>query len=146
MDGAREKGREILREMMGEGFVAATEGLANSGGVGSRIAARAIEDCYAIYYWLPKASIFAGWREMNDYMLANKLEVVQPRYEPPGSPQEMRRRRQARDDGGATGSAGEAGNGTGSDTASGGDKPDATAKDPAAPEEAGKDKAKPAAG
>lgn len=64
-------------------------------GSACRQSGRAIEDCYAIYYWLPKASIFGGWREMNDYMLANKLEVVQPRYEPPGSPEEMRRKRKA---------------------------------------------------
>ena len=62
-------------------------------GSACRQSGRAIEDCYAIYYWLPKASIFAGWREMNDYMLSNKLEIVQPRYEPPGSPDEMRKKR-----------------------------------------------------
>ena len=54
-------------------------------GSGCRQSGRAIEDCYAIYDRLPKASIFAGWREMNDYMIANKLDVVEPKLPPPGS-------------------------------------------------------------
>lgn len=54
-------------------------------GSGCRQSGRAIEDCYAIYDRLPKAAIFAGWREMNDYMIANKLEVVEPKLPPPGT-------------------------------------------------------------
>lgn len=54
-------------------------------GSGCRQSGRAIEDCYALYDRLPKASIFAGWREMNDYMIANKLEVVEPKLPPAGT-------------------------------------------------------------
>lgn len=51
-----------------------TEGKA----VGSacRHAGRSLEDCYLLNPESPKSAIFAGWREMNDYMLANGLEVV----------------------------------------------------------------------
>lgn len=53
-------------------------------GSACRQSGRAIEDCYSLYRWLPKASIFAGWREMNDYMQANNLGVVEPKLPPAG--------------------------------------------------------------
>ena len=43
-----------------------------------RHAGRAIEDCYALNRKADKAAVFAGWREMNDYMLENKIEPVAP--------------------------------------------------------------------
>jgi len=43
-----------------------------------RHAGRAIEDCYALNRKVEKAAIFAGWREMNDYMRENKIEPVTP--------------------------------------------------------------------
>lgn len=50
-----------------------------------RHAGRAIEDCYTLNPKADKAAIFAGWREMNDYMAENKLtevppQVVNPRH------------------------------------------------------------------
>ena len=47
-------------------------------GSACRHAARAIEDCYAIYRKADRAAIFAGWRDMNDYMRENKIEPVAP--------------------------------------------------------------------
>ncbi|WP_235835009.1 hypothetical protein [Piscinibacter terrae] len=43
-----------------------------------RHAGRAIEDCYALNRRADKAAIFAGWRDMNDYMRENKIEPVTP--------------------------------------------------------------------
>ncbi len=43
-----------------------------------RHAGRAIEDCYAMNKKAEKASVFAGWRDMNDYMRENKIEPVPP--------------------------------------------------------------------
>ena len=43
-----------------------------------RHAGRAIEDCYALNKKAEKASVFAGWRDMNDYMRENKIEPVAP--------------------------------------------------------------------
>ena len=43
-----------------------------------RNAARAIEDCFALNKKADKAAVFAGWREMNDYMRENKIEAVTP--------------------------------------------------------------------
>lgn len=51
-----------------------------------RQSGRAIEDCYSIYGWLPKAGIYAGWREMDEYMRENKLETVAPQLPPPEPP------------------------------------------------------------
>ncbi len=47
-----------------------------------RHAGRAIEDCYALNRKADKAAVFAGWREMNDYMRENKIEAVQPQLTP----------------------------------------------------------------
>lgn len=43
-----------------------------------RHAGRAIEDCYALNRKADKAAVFAGWREMNDYMRENKIDAVAP--------------------------------------------------------------------
>ncbi len=43
-----------------------------------RHAGRAIEDCYTLNKKSDKAAIYAGWREMNEYMAENKLEPVLP--------------------------------------------------------------------
>jgi hypothetical protein len=41
-----------------------------------RHAGRAIEDCYTLNKKADKAAVFAGWRDMNDYMRENKIEPV----------------------------------------------------------------------
>ena len=43
-----------------------------------RHAGRAIEDCYTLNKKADRAAIFAGWREMNEYMTENKLDPVAP--------------------------------------------------------------------
>lgn len=43
-----------------------------------RHAGRALEDCFALNANAKKASIFAGWKDMNDYMAQNKIETVKP--------------------------------------------------------------------
>ncbi|MEY4562354.1 MAG: hypothetical protein RLZZ618_1631 [Pseudomonadota bacterium] len=48
-----------------------------------RHANRAIEDCYALNKKADKAAVFAGWRDMNDYMRENKIEPVSPQVTPP---------------------------------------------------------------
>lgn len=64
-------------------------------GSACRQSGRAIEDCYSLYRWLPKASIFAGWREMNDYMQSNKLDVVEPKLPPAPGPEDKRKKAKA---------------------------------------------------
>ena len=43
-----------------------------------RHAGRALEDCFVLNRKAEKAAVFAGWREMNDYMRENKIEEVAP--------------------------------------------------------------------
>lgn len=58
--------------------VARKEAEGKAVGGACRHAGRAIEDCYAMNRKADKAAVFAGWREMNDYMRENKIEVVAP--------------------------------------------------------------------
>lgn len=64
------------------------EAEAKAVGSACRHSGRAIEDCYSIYAWLPKAGVYAGWREMDEYMRANQIETIAPQLppaEPPGA-------------------------------------------------------------
>jgi len=47
-------------------------------GGGCRHAMRSLEDCYTMNPKASRASIFAGWREMDAYMRENKIEGVAP--------------------------------------------------------------------
>ena len=47
-------------------------------GAACRHGGRAIEDCFTLNKRVDKAAIYAGWREMDDYMRENKLEAVVP--------------------------------------------------------------------
>lgn len=51
-----------------------------------RHAGRSLEDCYTINSDYPRAAIFAGWRDMNDYMQMNNLQEVPSRIPQPGEP------------------------------------------------------------
>ena len=61
-----------------EKVAAAREAEGKAIGGACRHAGRAIEDCYALNRKADKASIFAGWRDMNDYMRENKIDPVAP--------------------------------------------------------------------
>jgi hypothetical protein len=51
-----------------------------------RHAGRAIEDCYTLNKKAEKAAVYAGWREMEEYMRENKLEAVAPVIKPEPPP------------------------------------------------------------
>ncbi|MFZ6757302.1 hypothetical protein ACO0K9_08770 [Undibacterium sp. Ji50W] len=57
---------------------AARESDARATGSACRHAGRAIEDCYALNPDAARAAVYAGWKEMNDYMRENKIDVVKP--------------------------------------------------------------------
>jgi len=71
-----------------------SEAEGNAIGAACRQAGRALEDCYQLNPQAPKASIFAGWKEMNDYMTEQKLEVVRPTL-PPNLPKALRKKSNA---------------------------------------------------
>lgn len=47
-------------------------------GAACRHSGRALEDCFALNPNTHPAGVFEGWRDMNDYMTANKIETVTP--------------------------------------------------------------------
>ena len=67
-------------------------------GGGCRHSGRAIEDCYAIYSWLPKAAIFAGWQDMDAYMRSNSIETVAPVLPPPENPANAKKKKKKADE------------------------------------------------
>ncbi|MBI4756578.1 MAG: hypothetical protein HY778_14420 [Betaproteobacteria bacterium] len=68
---------------------AAADAEAKAVGAGCRNAGRGIQDCYNLNPAAAKAMVFAGWKEMNDYMTENKLEPIEsvvPQPPPPPPP------------------------------------------------------------
>ncbi len=83
-------GCDIIQQQMGiedqVAKAARTDGEGRAVGGACRQSGRAIEDCYAIYSWLPKAAIYEGWRDMDAYMRDNKLETIEPQLPPVSAP------------------------------------------------------------
>lgn len=67
-----------------EAEIADSEGRAI--GSACRHAGRSLEDCYILNPKADKASIFKGWRDMNDYMTLNSMEVVPSQLTPTTAP------------------------------------------------------------
>jgi hypothetical protein len=55
-------------------------------GAACRHSGRALEDCYRRNLRIPKADIFAGWKEMNEYMQQKKIDVIAPPEDEPPPP------------------------------------------------------------
>ncbi len=71
-------GCELFGGESAEALGARKEAEGKAVGGACRHAGRAIEDCFALNKRADKAAVFAGWREMNDYMRDNKVEAVAP--------------------------------------------------------------------
>jgi hypothetical protein len=54
---------------------------ARATGSACRHAGRGIEDCYALNPQAARAAVYAGWKEMNDYMRENNIAEVKPSVE-----------------------------------------------------------------
>lgn len=61
-----------------ESILARKEAEGRAVGSACRHANRAIEDCYTLNRKAQKAAVFAGWREMDEYMRENKMEGIEP--------------------------------------------------------------------
>ena len=75
-------GCELFGGEPAEAVAARKEAEGKAVGGACRHAGRAIEDCFALNKRADKAAVFAGWREMNDYMRDNKVDVVTPQATP----------------------------------------------------------------
>lgn len=71
-------GCDLLGIEPASAVVARKEAEGKAVGGACRHAGRAIEDCYALNRRADKAAVFAGWREMNDYMRENQIQEVRP--------------------------------------------------------------------
>ena len=71
-------GCDLLGIEPASAVVARKEAEGKAIGGACRHAGRAIEDCYALNRKADKAAVFAGWREMNDYMRENEIPEVRP--------------------------------------------------------------------
>lgn len=50
---------------------------------------RSIEDCYSLNEKATKSAVFAGWKEMDQYMRENNIEGIAPQgLKPPPPPEE----------------------------------------------------------
>ena len=79
---------DSVQQQMGIETPASKAAQADGKAVGGacRQSGRAIEDCYSIYAWLPRAAVYDGWREMDAYMRENKLETIEPQLPPVAAP------------------------------------------------------------
>lgn len=78
-------GCDLLGTEAAEKTAALKEADGKAIGSACRHAGRAIEDCYALNAKAQRAAVFAGWREMDEYMRENKLDAVAPQIQRPGS-------------------------------------------------------------
>ena len=97
-------GCDQLKERMGLPDPARVEAEGKAVGGACRQAGRGIEDCYRLNAKADKAAIFAGWKEMNEYMLKNNMQAMPP--EVPAAPPAGHKA--AEHEGGAKDHAGEA--------------------------------------
>lgn len=80
-------GCDQMSELLGlpnpekEAAAALAEGKAVGGAC--RLAGRSLEDCYILNPSVQKAAVVAGWKDMNDYMTQNKVEVIPSRLPSP---------------------------------------------------------------
>ncbi len=76
-----------LEALLADPKVAQREADAKAIGGACRHGLRSIEDCYALNEKASKSAIFAGWKEMDQYMRDNKIEGIEPKgVKPPEVP------------------------------------------------------------
>lgn len=75
-----------LESLLADPKVVQKEADAKAIGGACRHGLRSIEDCYAMNEKASKAAIFAGWRDMDQYMRDNKIDGVEPKgLKPPAA-------------------------------------------------------------
>ena len=75
-----------LAELLADPKIAQKEADAKAIGGACRHGLRSIEDCYSLNEKASRAAIFAGWKEMDQYMRDNKIEGVAPQGLKPTPP------------------------------------------------------------
>ncbi len=75
-----------LAALLADPKVAQKEADAKAVGGACRHGLRSIEDCYSLNEKAPRAAVFAGWKDMDQYMRDNKIEGVAPQGLKPPAP------------------------------------------------------------
>jgi hypothetical protein len=71
-------GCDQLKERMGMTDPAKVEAEGKAVGAACRNAGQGLEDCYRMNPDTGKAAVYAGWKEMNEYMTKNNMQVIPP--------------------------------------------------------------------
>ncbi|MBI5936284.1 MAG: hypothetical protein HY850_00380 [Betaproteobacteria bacterium] len=77
---------DVLKDRMGIKDPAKVEAEAKAVGASCRLSGRSLEDCYNLNESYPRAPIYSGWKEMNEYMAERKMEAQPPSLGPDGKP------------------------------------------------------------
>ena len=77
-----------IAALLADPKVAQREADAKAIGGACRHGLRSIEDCYSLNEKASKAAVYAGWKEMDQYMRDNKIEGVAPVGLKPAAPKE----------------------------------------------------------
>jgi hypothetical protein len=67
-----------IAALMADPKVAQREADAKAIGGACRLSQRSLESCFAMNEKASKAAVFAGWKEMDQYMRENKIDAAEP--------------------------------------------------------------------
>lgn len=84
-------GCDQLKERAGIHDPAKVEAEGKAIGSACRHAGWGIEDCFRLNADASKPAMFAGWKDMNEYMLKNNMEAMEPTVSPTGQPMAPRK-------------------------------------------------------
>lgn len=79
-------GCDQLKERAGIPDPAKIEAEGKAIGSACRHAGWGIEDCFRLNPYSSKPAMFAGWKDMNEYMLKNNMEAMEPTISESGQP------------------------------------------------------------
>lgn len=71
-------GCDQLKDRLGLDDMARQEADGKAVGAACRNAGQGLEDCYRLNPDTGKAAIYAGWKEMNEYMIKNNMQIIPP--------------------------------------------------------------------
>ena len=81
-------GCDNIEKLLADPRVAQREADAKAIGGACRHGLRSIEDCYVLNEKASKSAVYAGWKEMDQYMRDNKIEGIAPVGIRPAAPAE----------------------------------------------------------
>jgi hypothetical protein len=104
-------GCDQMKERAGFPDPARMEAEGKAIGGGCRNSGRGLEDCYRLNPDAGKAAIYAGWKEMNEYMAKNNMVAVEPSIpsESLAPPRKMKRKKADAEEDDAASSSGKSG-------------------------------------